>query len=253
MATISAVAIAAAAACSGPRTPGDLRRALWAENPLYLRDTRPNVAIAAAEGAEQPWLAPPDRVALDLWVTYLSVVAPQTSTFTVEMTMTATWSDLRLRFNTSEDGGCFRPQHPVEFDRSRLGEIWTPDLYFNTMALIGPKDDSTLAERIQVDADGAVTWTSATRKSFRCDFDYARVPFDVHECEIPVSAWRGGGGDEIVFSKRWAIKPQSGGGAADWKVTELAAHNESNFLGETRVVYKITLERKSGYYVWCVN
>ena len=100
--------LAVSAACVGPRTPGDLRHALWADNAEYSRDTRPNVGSAAATGDEQPWAAPADRVEVGTWITYLSAVSPQTSTFTVEMTMETRWVDLRLRYNTTDNGGCFQ-------------------------------------------------------------------------------------------------------------------------------------------------
>ena len=141
---INLLSLAAVAGCAGPRTPGELRSQLFADNPQYERDV------------DLPWEAAPDEVEIGMWITMLSDVSAKTSTFTLESTTIASWKDARLRFNTSDAGGCHRPGRPVEFELGAAAEIWTPDLFFNTMVLIGPKDDSTKGGTLMIWDDGKV-------------------------------------------------------------------------------------------------
>lgn len=250
--TVLVLALAVAAgSCVGPRTPGDLRSELFADT-VYQRDTRPNVAIAAATDTDEPWAAPPDEVEVGLRITTLSSVAATTSTYTVEQTLVTSWKDQRLRFNTSDAGGCFRPGSTVDFELAAASEIWTPDLYFNTMVLIGPKDDSSKGGMLQLSADGTVKLTRATRKTFSCSFDFKRAPFDEHHCEITVSAIRASSTDDILFTPAWWTAPNTGTGTPSWTIVEMDGYNATNPFGSSFVSFVLTIRRDSDYYILTV-
>ena len=82
------------------------------------------------------------------------------------------------------------------------------------MALIGPKDDTKLGETFGIYEDGKVAWMFKVRKTFSCDFDMARVPFDEHECPITVAAWSDSGEDSIIFLVGYHYYLDAG--AVDW-------------------------------------
>ena len=238
--------------CSGPRTPGDLRSALWADNPHYQKDTRPGVALAAE--SDQPWAAPADNVTFNLGVPSPSVVSVSTGTFTVEMTATISWIDTRLRFNTSGAGGCFAPDGPsgptpVSFEGSILHEIWAPEPNFETSSVINPKDGAVLAEGVKLYSNGKVVWVQRSRRTFDCLYDLSKMPFDVHACEIRIQPW-GRPTTEINYRAGFAFTAEQIGGAVEWSLGHEVAIKESvTFTNEAVVSFVVTLKRRYWYYV----
>ena len=68
--SLAAVATAQRADCIGPRTAGELRAALWKQNPNYDLLTRPNEANASRFAG----FAPPEAVETQLQVFRVSAV-----------------------------------------------------------------------------------------------------------------------------------------------------------------------------------
>jgi len=248
---INLLSLAAVAGCAGPRTPGELRSQLFADNPQYERDTRPNLAVAAAADVDLPWEAAPDEVEIGMWITMLSDVSAKTSTFTLESTTIASWKDARLRFNTSDAGGCHRPGRPVEFELGAAAEIWTPDLFFNTMVLIGPKDDSTKGGTLMIWDDGKVELHLNKRQTFSCNFNFQKAPFDEQYCTIHINVYHEGKSDQIQFTSGVAVPPWEDKGTPSWTIVDIVGYNKT-FFGGSNLFFDLTIRRESGYYIWTV-
>ena len=237
--------------CSGPRTPGDLRRELWAANPSYQKQTRPGWAMAAVgeESSGEPWTARADNITLDLGVLSLSVVSLQTGTFTIEMVLVASWIDERLTFKDADAGGCFPPDKGIHFDANTiLSEIWAPEPNFDTMALIGPKDGALLGQTVRLRPNGKVEWITKSRRTFNCAFDLSRLPFDTHTCAIAIQSW-GPSRNEINYVAGYSYIAQQGGGAVEWRLGGVVSKEHVTFADEAGVTFSLGLERRSAYQV----
>ena len=180
--------------CTGPRTPEDILVA-QVEPDSYQVTTRPSWAMAARAGAAVPQLAPPEQVAVQLTLWSLASVSDTTRQMQLDTTIRLVWRDERLRFNTTSDGGCLEDGRQVEYERHVIPKIWKPDLFLSEM---DKKDDIELGGSITLWPDGTVKWAEKRMRSFSCDMDFSRMPFDDQYCNVTVRAYAGDIND-VVF------------------------------------------------------
>jgi hypothetical protein len=239
--------------CEGPQTVGDLRLRLWARNPRYQRETRPNEAWAAWQDADMPYAAPPDAVTVSIWIEKLNAVDPPTGTFSVELWTSISWNDPRLQFNSTLHGGCFPPDDDggsPEYDHRVEAELWMPDLVFSTMALIGAQDNSPLTRRVKIKSNGDVEWLQLRQQTFFCFFDAKLMPFDRYRCTIPLHGSRANSVAELTLLPGVAEIPiDARGGVPDWKVVLSEVHQSRTVFNESGIDFVVQLNRESGYYV----
>jgi len=238
--------------CEGPQTVGDLRLRLWARNPRYQRETRPNEAWAAWQDADMPYAAPPDAVTVSIWIEKLNAVDPPTGTFSVELWTSISWNDPRLQFNSTLHGGCFPPDDDggsPEYDHRVEAELWMPDLVFSTMALIGAQDNSPLTRRVKIKSNGDVEWLQLRQQTFFCFFAKL-MPFDRYRCTIPLHGSRANSVAELTLLPGVAEIPiDARGGVPDWKVVLSEVHQSRTVFNESGIDFVVQLNRESGYYV----
>jgi hypothetical protein len=152
----------------------------------YSKRTNPNMAVAfAGVGPDQ---CPADPAATNpvdaqIYVTKLSNIDQKTYSYSLEGFFRMWWTDPRLRFNGTADGGCV--DKLVILDPSVL---WTPDFYFppSVEQEIGEKNDGY---SIEVNPAGEVFWSQRLRITLNCEMNFERMPWDEQSCSVQVGPY----------------------------------------------------------------
>tara|TARA_B110001452_G_scaffold202268_1_gene172321 strand:+ start:476 stop:1816 length:1341 start_codon:yes stop_codon:yes gene_type:complete len=250
---LRSVATTLALACIGPRTPGALRRDRFAgAHSGYDKYTRPALAVAMAANTSEWWLAPSDEVQAVLKVRALREVNPSTGTFTLDAVVGYYWTDARLSFPSSAEGGCFHAEG-VEFAAANYGEIWHPDPYF--INAVGKVSQDILKFRIS--PNGRVYVSYASVFTLACAMEFSKMPFDTQHCDLDIGLWQGRSYNTLLSFKKpsqpASIDSKGVGGTVEWKLNltggAVRNHTAAGSL-EPILYFYMDMERESDYFVY---
>lgn len=125
----------------------------------------------------------PTLVEVQLNIYALNEVEQKRGEITIGAFYRTWWQDHRLAYKDSSEGGCY--DSPVMLESDAL--LWTPNLYVHNLVL--------------AEFGKALTWVYPNGKVWRsdqvqlvtkCELQFHRLPFDVHNCEIVVASYSHG-------------------------------------------------------------
>ena len=179
-----------------PKTPGELRDALWGPDSGYDKLTRPGVALAAAQNnaileindgtdggdanadnAIEPYQADPDTVRAQLHVLALTNVDQKRNEYQINIWFRIRWNDARLKHLSDEEGGCFSSTGREGYDETILNEIWHFGIYVENQVKINPN----VAGSVWVYPSGDVVHVQQLLITLSCDIDFDQFPYRMNK------------------------------------------------------------------------
>mmetsp|Transcript_38723 Transcript_38723/g.96245 ORF Transcript_38723/g.96245 Transcript_38723/m.96245 type:complete len:440 (+) Transcript_38723:36-1355(+) len=244
--------LSAAGTHAARETMSQIKERLLAD---YDKHLRPTLAIKQRElglyggpGGSCP-TAGPVTVHHQFYIDYLAV-DQKALDYTLEGFFRVWWTDERLKFNGTDDGGCI---DSLVFGSS--DDLWTPDLYFERSASITLEAPGN-GEMLKVSPQGDVFWSRQSRVRLRCAMHFGNIPFDEQRClyklgiysqfanEVALS-WKPGApalvGWETSSTAVWTVKVKD-----EDIESKLETYSTGNYTYATAV---LTLERRAQGYV----
>jgi len=234
-------AVLARAGCAGPSDPGDLIAQITASP--YSRLVRPNDGGA------------PTDVAVQLFVESLNAVNEKANSVSMSGYWRMAWTDPRLNFTGSGDGGCFDKLN-LEIDRMvplKSPVVWVPDLYF--MSSLEEKYGSYLFE-VYPSGEGYVS--IRFNHVLSCMMDFTQMPFDTQVCSIGILSYSEDA-SKVQLAAKDGIGIQLADGGAhipSWTIHDTATtfHMSQYGTGDHilqwhSMLIDVTIKRLSGYHI----
>ena len=243
--------------CTGPKTFSELRQT-W--DPLW-KDTRPGHASNNWTEHLPGTSVPPDDVQFQLKVYGLREVDSVSQTIKVDAFLRSMWTDPRLAFTPTSEGGCFtnswNPEGEVGFEGSPSDSTWTPGVAL----MNADKPELVQYSAWWVYPSGYIWWAKKVEWTVKCAFDFEKLPYDSQVCPMRFIGWRDVDYD-IAFSFYNDIPGEvviqgSGtkqeGVSVEWTVFNLtgapADPRDAGFSwGGQGLEWTMHFERNSGYY-----
>ena len=137
----------------------------------YSINTNPGLAIGQANTTGNDCATPlATTVEAQVYVSRLSGINQKAGSFDIEGYFRLWWTDARLKYNGTADGGCLE-RLTVRVDETEKAPFWTPDIYFdiNKKNEIGKRSDGAA---MYVYPDGVVLWTQRIRSTVNCAMNF---------------------------------------------------------------------------------
>jgi hypothetical protein len=194
----------------------------------------------------------PVDIHVGLFVNELREINAVGDTFRLLGTISATWCDSRLAFDSQEEGRETRTYHGPAAEE-KTNSIWTVQGFpTNQVGAV-----SATQRVLHLRSDGRVDATSNIDIRLAADYDLRRFPFDEQTLTVGLEsyAWDAnqtlliaddettGFSDKFVMPEWRLVRV-----FADTMITEVARSDEPF----SRFVLSIEIERKSGFYLWKV-
>jgi len=241
------------AACVGPRTFSEAR-AQWKQDEWI--DTRPAMALHNWTAHVPGDLVPPDNVTFGIVVYGIKSIDTVNQVATIDMFFRTLWTDPRIGFTPKSEGGCFsnpwQPEGELGYDGTPEGTIWTPGVAVMNEDVV----EQVLYSAWWVYPSGFVWWAKKVQLKVKCNFDFARLPYDSQTCPIRLIGWRDVAHD-ITFSFQsvpgGSVQGRTEGMSMEWNITsiteQLANPSDSGFIwGGEGLQWNVNLERIPQYY-----
>ena len=146
--------------------------------------TRPGAAamMRAAQSCASG-TAPPDQVETQLYVDSYMPLDSVAQTWGIVAYVRIWWTDVRLAYNGTEDGGC---TDELYLSRAESDLIWKPILYWeHAREITLPDAKGNKGELMHIYPSGRVWWSRQMEMKITCATDFEQVdrfPFDVQSC-----------------------------------------------------------------------
>ena len=150
---------------------------------------RPQLSSANSLNHLQCTISPPEEIRVQTYIEKYYELDMQGGSFSIDGYLRVWWSDPRLRFNGTEDGGCV---DKLSFGESERARIWKPILYWEgAQDIIMPSVGKGTGELLEVYPDGSVWWSRQAHFTLACPFaaNLGRMPFDTQTCNFMVGMY----------------------------------------------------------------
>ncbi|CAG2238362.1 unnamed protein product [Mytilus edulis] len=195
----------------------------------YKKNVRPN--------ADQ---TQPMQVDLDFYLVGINGIDEITQKLTTTGFLFISWTDEYLTWTPASHGG-------VEYIYVSQSDIWKPDITLqNGFSKLKELGSSFI--NVQILPNGEVTWLPTEVFETKCNIDIKYFPFDRQTCEIVFVVWSSSILDVNVTKGSRGILLEALDPNGVWSVVSTTAGDDV-LSSESRVVFTITLERSSAYYV----
>lgn len=223
----------------------------------YGRWTRPNEAQAAKDTTLFADLAPPEDVQIQMNIHQVNYVHDVTQSYKVFVMQSAVWMDQRLnqlrlfRSGPQPPQLCMTKQFVNIKYNALKGKLWMPDVY-----VVNSANDQFLKGGCFLYLHGLVVCSTYHSYVLTCSMDFKKMPFDEQHCHIEM---RVSAGTAKVVKLRPTVLakplelPKKRVGTIEWNISH--AEVETDILTtdagteESRVFFKLSLRRESGFYV----
>lgn len=234
--------------------------AIWIPLSAAFLLTMVSTGLAIEAGMPNP-PASPTRVKCGLMILDVIDVDDVNETFEAEIAIFASWNDPRLAFDADEEGSTTKI-YQGDFQFAELFTGWWPQLLL--INEIGQGD--TNAIKIEVNADGAVTYLAQRNVLLETPMSLYDYPFDTQRLRALLVPF-GNTSNEVILEvdERYLqateahVQQESGVNVSGWDLLklEMATDRTKLYLGNvsktiSRITTTITLQRKSGQIVWVV-
>ena len=198
----------------------------------------------------------PTQVQTQIYIDQMMPLNMIDSTFGFDGYLRLWWTDPRLAFNGTADGGITDSLDLKHQERQR---IWKPDLYWEgAQKLDFPHTNAGFGEMLTVGSAGNVFWSRQSRFLLSCHFGYVELntlPFDTHNCWIQYGMYAE---DASQVQLAWkadstALLNWQGACLADWYVTRFEQEDlKQVYLSGNYTYAKATLSytRSSSIWIW---
>ena len=155
------------------------------------------------------------------------------------------WSDPRLRFNGTANGG---DTDKLSFGHVERNQIWKPTFYWEGAKKITlPKADTGTGELLEVYPDGSIWWSRQVSFELSCSFAKSldQLPFDTHTCHFMMGMYADTSTESYVRWKKDAVALSNNDGSAclpQWYVTNFVQEDVLQVYSSANYTYaKATL------------
>ena len=163
-------------------------RLLDGYGPIHVRPSVAEAEAARARGESCPATPGADTVEVQVYVDQFQPINMLRQTYEIDGFLRAWWSDPRLRFNGTDDGGC---ADELSFKAAERARIWKPEFYWEGARKITlPKPDNSegTGELLKVSPSGGVWWSRQVSLALGCPVAKGnkldRLPFDTQTCDF---------------------------------------------------------------------
>ena len=136
--------------------------------------------------------APPEQVETQVYVDQYQPLDMLRQTWQIDGFLRAWWTDSRLAYNGTANGGCVDMLTLKTAERAR---IWKPEFYWEgakTIELPGATDRGK-GELLKIYPDGGIFWSRQVSFLLSCPFSQGRrlekLPFDTQECTFTMGMY----------------------------------------------------------------
>jgi hypothetical protein len=169
-----------AALASAYESDADIKARLFSN--YGSTSTSPGLSQPALGANPSCGLPPPDEIRVQAYIEKLHTLDISGGTFGFDGYLRAWWTDPRLAFNGTANGGCV--------DKLSIGTkeqelIWTPEFYWEGAKQITmPHEQRGTGQLLEVYPDGKIWWSRQTSFKLSCPFasNLDALPFDTQTC-----------------------------------------------------------------------
>ena len=173
----------------------------------------------------------------------------KSQTLAVNGWLTVDWVDPYLTWNETDFGG-------VSVLILSASEIWTPGLLVrNSVAETSPNKDWVSLYKVQVFADGYLTWSIGGALLLSCPVNTRYFPFDEQTCEIIIENWAYTGAmvnlTSSFLEKDGILELYQDN--SDWDIVSTSVIRRDNVFGDFHVypdvIFKLHFKRRPLFYL----
>ena len=153
--------------------------------------TRPGLSSAALATMEEEdcQVARPDQIRVQAWVEKWITPNFKSGTYGFSGYLRTWWTDPRLRYNGTADGGCV---DKLSFGQAERAQIWKPTFYWEGARSVSmPSSSDGTGELLEVYPDGSIWWSRQVSFELSCGFaaNLTNLPFDTHTCKFTMGMY----------------------------------------------------------------
>jgi hypothetical protein len=221
---------------------------------------RPKVHAA---GGSNIGTSNPEIVEVQFYIAQLRPLDMKSQTYGFDGYMRAWWSDPRLAFNGTAEGGAF---DTLNLGIAERAQIWKPEFYWEgARSITMPSVDLGTGELIWVSPNGDVWWSRQVSFVMSCPFANGKnlnaLPFDTQTCRFTIGMYSQTASEVYV---KWATledgvteKPSldnwQGACLAEWHATRLDQLSELQVYVSSNYTYAhadINFTRAPAVWLW---
>ena len=216
------------------------------------KSTRPGLSAPALAAYSSTCVyPPPDQIRIQAYVEKMIPLDTRQGTYGFEGYLRMWWTDPRLRFNGTADGGC---TDKLSFSVEEEDLIWKPSLYWegaNKITMPDPQQGT--GQLLHVSPDGSIWWSRQTSFLLSCPMsgNLGTLPFDTQVCTFLVGSYTDTSADTYLRWKeqRTGLANYDGACMAEWYATGFEQEDLELVYSSANFTYakaKVTFSRSPG-------